>query len=1037
MINPNLRKLQDRAALLSEDQFEFECLQFFKDLEWEYAYAKEEQESDSFLGRKSFEEVVLEQYLLPSLQKLNPSLSESNLQSVIKKLLENKTNVEGMVQANRSIYRLIKDGVKITYNEKGKQKTKMVKVIDFEQPENNHFLAVGEFNIRGNLGRKRPDIVGFVNGLPLIVVELKAIDQKIKKAYDNNLKDYKTTIPYLFQYNACLMVSNGDQAQVGSVTSGWEHFNMWKKINTQKEKANPVPETLFKGICDKKRFIDILENFILFTLDEKHNLIKIFPKNHQFLGVNAAIKSFKNRKENQGKLGVFWHTQGAGKSISMVFFSEKILRKIPGNWKFVVVTDRDELDKQIYENYLNPSLIKKVAVRAKSIANLRKLLSENNRYVFTLIHKFQQSEKELMHPVLIEQDDVIVMTDEAHRSQYATLAMNMRSAMPNANFLAFTGTPLIDKDGNNEKTREVFGNYVSTYNFAESVEDKATVPLYYENRTPEVEIMNEKLDEDLSDLVDTFELGDAEEKTLNRRIAKQYHIITRDERLDNVAKDIVNHFIHRYQQGKAMIVSIDIPTCVIMYDKVQIHWKKTLKKLKKTNPELYKFHEETDMAVVVSQSQNEEERLNKKGTTIIPHRERMITETLDKKFKDKDDPLKIVFVCSMWMTGFNVPPVSTIYLDKPMKNHTLMQTIARANRVFPGKDSGLIVSYINLFSNLQKALATYADGEGIIGSPITDKKDLKDLLLKELEKTEALLSKHDINLNMIDFTNIKLIRLKLLECRENILSAKDEFNHHVNNVNSVYKKYMPDILDGKVYAKIRFLKKLKGSIDSLNVDIDITKEEQKIENLLDRSIKGYEINKIIGSDLVDLSQLDLDKIRKLFHSKQERTAIEILKNKLEKEVKLMICFNPSRISLFEKLENLIEEYNSGSQSLEIIFKQLQQIKTEVQIEQKKFIEEGFNCEEERAVYELLELELKNLSNEDRKLLKKHAETIHKLFLEKIQSSIDWRKKIQKKAQLRHTIIMQTINNFRKDLPANYLTDKIYDYYYNLISIENG
>mgnify|MGYP001231589200 CR=1 FL=1 len=1033
MINQDLKKLQDRAALLSEDQFEFECLQFFKDLGWEYAYAKDEKESNSFLGRNSFDEVVLEKYLLPSLKGLNPNISEKNLQLAIKKLCQNNTNIEGVIQANQSLYKLIKDGVNITYNEEGKQKTKSIKIIDFKEPENNHFLAVGEFNVRGNLGKKRPDIIGFVNGLPLIIIELKAIDQKIKKAYDNNLKDYKNTLPYLFQYNTCLVVSNGDQSKVGSLTSGWEHFNEWKKIHNETEEANPIPITLFNGIFNKKYFLDILENFILFTLDEKNNLIKIFPKNHQFLGVNAAIKSFKNRKENNGKLGVFWHTQGAGKSISMVFFSEKILRKIPGNWKFVIVTDRDELDKQIYQNYLSPNLIKKTAVRAGSIAHLRKLLSQDNRYVFTLIHKFQASEQELLHPELIQDDNVIVMTDEAHRSQYAALAINMRAAMPKANFLAFTGTPLIDGDGKNQKTKEVFGEYVSTYNFAESVKDKATVPLYYENRTPEVEIKNQELDQDLEGLINTFDLEDSEEKKLNTRIAKQYHIITRDERLDRVAKDIVEHFINRYQQGKAMVVSIDIPTCVIMYDKVQIHWKNTLEDLKKSNNELYQIHKNTDMAVVVSQSQNEEERLNKKGTTIIPHRKRMLKGGLDSQFKDKDDPLKIIFVCSMWITGFNVPSISTIYLDKPMKNHTLMQTIARANRVFPGKESGLIVSYINLFKNLQKALATYADGQGIIGSPISNKKELKDLLVEELNKTEILLGKHDINLDKIDFNDISSIRRELVECREKVLSVKSEFIQYMNNVELVYKKYMPSLLDNKTYLKIRFLKKLKGSVNSLNPEIDITEQEEKIEELLDRSIGGYEINKVIGSDIVDLSNIDLKSIKNIFNSKQERTAIEILKNKLKKEIKIIVCFNPSRISLFEKLEKLIDEYNDGSQSLDIIFKQLQEIKNELDSEKKKYIEEGFDCEEERAVYELIELEIKDLSAEDKQLLKKHAQTIHNLFLKKIQSSIDWREKIQKKAQLKRMVIMKTISNMKKDYPLTGLTDKIYDYYYNLPS----
>ncbi|WP_419598452.1 type I restriction endonuclease subunit R, partial [Thiolapillus sp.] len=413
-------------------------------------------------------------------------------------------------------------------------------------------------------------------------------------------------------------------------------------------------------------------------------------RNHQYLGVNNAIEALKDIKHRAGKLGVFWHTQGSGKSVSMICFAQKVLRNVPGNWTFVVITDRQELDSQIYKNFAAAGAVTEKEAQATSSQHLRQLLSEDHRYVFTLIHKFR-TEKGEPHPVLSKRDDIIVITDEAHRSQYDTLAMNMRTALPNASFIAFTGTPLIVGE---EKTREVFGDYVSVYDFRQSVEDGATVPLYYENRIPELQLTNENLNEDMEALLEAAELDEAQEKKLEREFARQYHLITREDRLEAVAKDIVQHFFSRGFPGKAMVISIDKATALRMYDKVQKYWKKEMSRLmdemataltddaREAIKEKLDYMESTDMAVVVSQGQNEIEEMKAKRLNIEPHRKRMISEDLETKFKDPDDPFRIVFVCAMWLTGFDAPSCSTIYLDKPMRNHTLMQTIARANRVF-------------------------------------------------------------------------------------------------------------------------------------------------------------------------------------------------------------------------------------------------------------------------------------------------------------------------------------------------------------------
>ena len=382
-------------------------------------------------------------------------------------------------------------------------------------------------------------------------------------------------------------------------------------------------------------------------MEPQGGLIKLIGKNHQYLGVNNAIDALRGVGSNQGKLGVFWHTQGSGKSISMIFFAQKVLRKMPGGWRFVIVTDRKELDDQIYNNFSNSrGVVTQGEVHAEDIQHLRQLLSEDHRYIFTLIQKFQTNNDE-PHPVLSDNSNIIVITDESHRSQYDTLALNMRKALPNAAFIAFTGTPLIAGE---ERTREVFGEYVSIYDFKQSVEDGATVPLYYENRVPRMELTNEELNEELEGIFEAAELDETQERRIEQEFV-QYQVITREERLEAIAEDIVSHFMGRGYRGKAMVISIDKATAVKMYDKVGEHWRNYREGLQATLrdttadeergalQETIRYMEETDMAVVVSQSQNEISDLRARGVDITPHRQRMNTQDLDAKFKKTRGPV--------------------------------------------------------------------------------------------------------------------------------------------------------------------------------------------------------------------------------------------------------------------------------------------------------------------------------------------------------------------------------------------------------------
>ena len=542
--------------LYSEDELiEQPAIALLQELGWETRNCHSEfNHGNSSLGRQTKSEVVLTSRLQPALQRLNPNATPDAITKAIEELTQSRA-VMSLVEANREIYSLLKDGVKVTVTDpSGEDETvEVLRVIDWGNPRNNDFFAASQLWITGEMYTRRSDIVCFVNGIPVILMEFKRIDVNLYAAYNDNLRDYKDTILHLFWYNAFIILSNGTESRVGSLTASWEHFAEWKRIQREDEPPNPSLQTILQALCTPERLLDIVENFILF-MEVQGGLIKILAKNHQYLGVNRTMESLKQIKDNHGKLGVFWHTQGSGKSISMLLFAQKVLRKVSGHWTFVVVTDRKELDNQTYKTFASTSgVLTQQEVHAEDIVHLRQLLREDHRYIFTLIHKFQTQGGE-RHPILSERSDIVVITDEAHRSQYDTLALNMRTALPNAAFIAFTGTPLMAGE---EKTKSVFGAYVSVYDFSQSIVDCATVPLYYENRVPTLQLTNADLNEDLEHILEDAELDEAQEVKLEREFGREYHLITREERLEVIAKDIVEHFMGRGYRGKAMVISID------------------------------------------------------------------------------------------------------------------------------------------------------------------------------------------------------------------------------------------------------------------------------------------------------------------------------------------------------------------------------------------------------------------------------------------------------------------------------------------------
>ncbi|WP_121349549.1 type I restriction endonuclease subunit R [Pseudomonas aeruginosa] len=1017
----------------SEDTLvEQPAIALFESLGWETGnlYA-EWTGSSSSEGRQTQQDVVLEGRLRAALSKLNPDLPNEAINLVVEELARDRSKLLP-VNANQEVYRLLKDGVPVSVtDEHGHNTLKVAKVIDWGNVEENDFFLASQFWVKGDYHTRRTDLLGFVNGIPLLFVELKATHKTLKAAYDDNLTDYRTVIPQLFTYNGALMLSNGSQTVVGSTFSPWEHLFEWKRINDEGEKGVVSLETAIRGIGEPSRLLDIVENFTVFE-DVAGGVIKKIAKNHQYLGVNKAIAEVwrtKDRPKDQaGRLGVFWHTQGSGKSLSMVFFAQKILRKIPGNWTFVIVTDRNELDEQIYKTFAATGAVGEVEAHATSGAHLKQLLSEDHRYVFTLIQKFGTKKGEV-YPQLSDRQDIIVITDEAHRSQYDTLAMNMRTALPNAAFLGFTGTPLMAGE---EKTKEVFGDYISVYDFGQSIADGATVPLYYENRIPEMQLINDNLNEDMAALLEEAELDEEQERKVEQVFAREYHLITREDRLEAIAKDLVNHFVGRGYQGKAMLVCIDKATAVRMYNKVQDHWKTHLADLKAQLAQAPKEQQEelqhkiqvmtsTDMAVVVSQGQNEVKELADKGLDIIPHRKRMNEENLGEKFKDSKDPLRLVFVCAMWITGFDVPSCSTISLDKPMKNHTLMQTIARANRKYPGKEAGLIVDYVGVFRKLQEALAIYggaSSGEGSEGEPIKNKAELVEYLKHLLARGISFLSEHGVNAQAIkDAQGFEKVA-KLDDAVEQLIAneeTKNSFMSQARIVSRVYRAILPDPDANELAPDAVLISVIAQKIKALAPPVDISEVMQQVEELLDRSIAPvpYIIKDDDDQPLHDLSQIDFEKLKEKFDKGRKRTEAEKLRALLSMKLETMLTENPARKDFMEKFQKLIDAYNSGSMNIEVFFKKLVDLTADLQIEDQRAIRENLS-EEELALFDILTKPVPELAEKEKAQVKKVCkELLETLKAEKLV--LDWRKKDRARSDVRRTLEIV----FDRGLPESY------------------
>ena len=1033
-------------SFISEDDIEKSLLKRIKELGWDWIEcdsAVEKQDEVVRTGRANSAECILPEILRSSLQRLNPQIPFGILDDIVDEFRKDYSGTD-IVDTNYKLYNQIRNGINVKIRIEGKDDFEIVKLIDFDNPLNNTFTAVNQMWIKGHFRYRRPDVLLFVNGMPLVFIELKNSTVKVEEAYNKNLISYRDDIPNIFALNQICVLSNGLTTKLGTFNAGYELFFEWLRVNDEKEAVDREKIAvegssilyLINGLFQKDRLIDYIENFVFF--DNKRT--KIIAKNHQYLGVNNLMENVYNREALKGKLGVFWHTQGSGKSYSMVMFVRKVRRKVNGNFTFLVITDREDLDTQIHKTFVRSEVIgPKEECQPKDSAQLREFLSGNKPMLFTLIHKFGY-DKSKKYPILSTRDDIFVLVDEAHRTQYKQLAENMHTGIPNANYIAFTGTPLL---GSKRLTNQWFGDYVSEYNFGQAIEDGSTVPLFYSRRVPEVGLDNEWLDTDVDQIVEDEDLNDREKELLENSSSRILEVIKRDGRLEKIAQDIAHHFPRRGFLGKGMVISVDKYTTVRMYDKVQHYWqeeKKALIKERNTEKDEEKRKELTarlnymdnvEMAVVVSEEADEVEKFKAQGLDIEVHRKKMNWispegKDIEDRFKDKDDKLRLVFVCAMWLTGFDVPSLSTLYLDKPMKNHTLMQAIARANRVFPGKPCGIIVDYVNVFKYMQRALSEYATGSDGNDFPAKDIDQLINNLDQCIDEIDQFLLSIDISLDSILEETDPLARIELYRQAYNRILEKDEWKDRFkvlsNLLENLYDASKPEIFEKGWYNnKFAPIMYLIGLFYNQIDDEKLARAKAKMAEVLDRSVTAAEADDqskyvIHEGKVIDLSKLDVEDIRHVIDATPYKALeIENLREYIEKTLEQMINKNCTRIKFSERYKSIIDRYNAGGSENEDYYEKLLELIESLKREQSRVTEMDLE-EEELEIYDLLIKDRKLTKAEEQKV-KLAAKNLYKKLSEEKKNVmvIDWYKDDQPRQKVL-AIIQLSLNN---DLPDSY------------------
>lgn len=990
------------TKFITEDNIERTTLDIFKDLEYKIISGPDISPDGVNPERRDYSEIVLIERLKRAIDKINPNIPNEVKEDAIKKIL--RTDSPKLVLDNRSFHKMLTEGLDVEYRKDGRIVGDKIWLFDFDNPENNEFLAINQFTIIENETNRRPDIILFINGLPVVVIELKnPVDEgaTIHSAY-NQLQTYKDQIKSLFRFNEVLVISDGLEARAGTITSPENRFMKWKTIDGKESKGKVELEVLIRGMFEKNRLLDIIRHFIVFEDDKE--IQKKMAAYHQYHAVNKAVESTIIAAKGNKKGGVVWHTQGSGKSLIMAFYTGKIVLKMD-NPTIVVLTDRNDLDDQLFGTFSKcHELLRQKPTQAESRNRLKELLKvSSGGIVFTTIQKFFPDETGEKYPMLSNRDNIIIIADEAHRSQYGFkakittkedkalmkygYAKYVRDALPNASFIGFTGTPIEKTD---RSTPAVFGKYVDVYDIKRAVEDGATVNIFFESRLAKLELKPEerpKIDSEFDSVTELEEEGEREK--LKSKWAKMEKVVGAPKRIRRIAKDIVDHFEKKLGvlDGKGMIVSMSRRICVDLYNEII-----------KIRPEWHSSDDDKGVIkVVMSGSASDPKEWQ-------PHiRNKDKRRAIGDRFKDPKDPLKLVIVRDMWLTGFDAPVLHTMYIDKPMQGHGLMQTIARVNRVYKDKEGGLIVDYIGIGVDLKKALNVYTQSGGK-GSPALDQSEIVAVMLDSYEIVSSMF--HGFDYKKFFKMNPKE-RLNLIpQALEHILKQKDGKERYIKETTKLVKTFalaVPDEEAMKIKEEVGFFQAIKSALTKTQTTTGKEKEEldSAIKQILSKSIISDRIIDIFsaaGLNKPNISILDDSFLIEVKDLPQKNLAFEMLKKVLNDEIRIMKKKNLIRSNSFmQMIEKAIKKYTNRSIETAQIIEELIEIAKKMKEEEKRGNKLKMN-EDEIAFYDALYVNdsaVKVLGNETlRAIARELVDTVRN------NTTIDWSIRESTRAKLR-------------------------------------
>ena len=991
--------------MINEDQVEQLAIEWFKELGYDYQRGFNIAPDSENPQRDNYQEVLLSKRLYVALQKLNPTLPKSAIDETLHIL--QKPQYATLIQNNRAFHKMLLQGIAVDVKGENETKGDVVKLIDFENPENNDFLVVNQFTIKGTKGNRRPDMIVFINGLPISVIELKnPADENadIFKAY-NQLQTYKDEIEDLFVYNEALIISDGVNARVGSLTATDERYMYWRTIKDETDKPQLEYEldTLIKGFFDKEHLIDYIQNFVLFEDDGK-NIIKKIAGYHQFHAVREAIGSVVQASTTGNKRGgVVWHTQGSGKSISMACFAGKLTKQPQmKNPTLLIVTDRNDLDGQLFATFSQAKmLLGQEPVQIESVEDLRETLANkpSGGIIFTTIQKFSLKKDESSFPVLSERDNIVVIADEAHRSQYGFDAMlnnetgqfkygyaqHLRDAIPNATFIGFTGTPIESED---RDTRSVFGDYISVYDIEDAVADGATVPIYYESRLAKLDLDSDvlkEIDKDIGDL-DIGEEVSEREKFKSKWSALE-KLVGSEPRIKQIAKDLVTHFEERTAviEGKGMIVAMSRQIAVDLYDAIIA-----------IRPQ---WHNEDPtkgaIKIIMTGSASDDAKLQKHIYS------KQVKKDLERRIKDPDDELKLVIVRDMWLTGFDAPSMHTMYIDKPMKSHNLMQAIARVNRVFKDKKGGLVVDYIGIANELKAALKTYTSAGGR-GTGTIDVAEAMAEMLKRLDIVQNMYHGFDY----LEYET--KAHMLLAPAANHILGLEDGKKRYLDEVLALTKAYsLCGTLDEaqEYKEKIAFFQAEKSIIQKAGVATGAKKDPNKaIKQIIDNAViaDGVEdIFSMVGLKKPNIGILSDEFLEDVAHMPYKNLAVELLEKLLKDDIKAKSKNNVVQEKKFsDRLQKTLSQYHNRAIETAKVIEELIQMAKDFAAAAKHGEELGLNFDE-LAFYDALAENESAMREMNDEILKNIAQELTKKLRNSV--SVDWQKRESVRAKMRNMI----------------------------------